>query len=166
MHPANGGMGKSLSLRCAAAHGARTGTWRTCSPALSGYLCVHTGVSSGMETRSCTHKAGTLGSHWGFFQLGFYLENSLSKKQREAADCGATNQPQSNGCSLHLVLDEDVAEGFPREEPVSESVWKNGFSTCPVPVGIALIFHGITAFQFLSYPFSPGSTWEGRKPRL
>lgn len=32
----------------------------------------HAGVSSGMETRSCTHTAGTLGRDWGFFQLGFF----------------------------------------------------------------------------------------------
>lgn len=38
--------------------------------------------------------------------------------------------------------------------------------TCPISGGIALHFHGITAFEFLSYPFSPGSAWAERKPRL
>lgn len=63
------------------------------------------------------------------------------------------------------MLDGDLAENFHDRHPYLRVFGKTVSLTCPVSVGIVLGFHGITAFKFLPYLFSPGSTGEGRKPR-
>lgn len=96
--------------------------WGGCVPsAVSDYPCFsHSEVSSGMESRSCTHTAGTLGRDWGFFQLGFLFWKQLKQKAEMVlisagscsgaghADRGATSQPLSwfetaAPCTLALV---------------------------------------------------------------